>query len=62
MKHVNELRFEGDSPWVKAMNEANDYWTKYCDDSLSDEEREDNYESWHQIRYEIETGRYGNSM
>lgn len=60
MIHVNEIKFDGDTPWIKAMNLANDYWTKYCDGSLSEKERHDNYESWSQIRYEIETGKYGN--
>ena len=55
MIHVNELKFEGDSPWVKAMNRANDYWTKYCDETLPEKERHDNYEYWSQIRFEIES-------
>ena len=24
MKHVNEIKFEGDTPWIKAFNEASD--------------------------------------
>lgn len=58
MIHINELRFEGESPWVIAMNLANDYWNKYQNTNLSEKERNDNYESWMQIRYEIETGKY----
>lgn len=60
MKHINEIRFKGDTPWTKAMNEANDYWTKYCDESLTKEDRHFNFEQWSQIKYEIETGRYNN--
>lgn len=58
MKHINEIRFEGDTPFEEAMNIANDYWTKFTDVRLSEKERDDAYESWAQIRYELETGKY----
>lgn len=58
MKHINELRFEGETPFEKAMNIANDYWTKWFNETLSQKERDDAYESWMQIRYELETGKY----
>ena len=58
MKHINEVRFKGDSPFEKAMNIANDYWTKFSDETLPEKERDDAYESWAQIRYELETGKY----
>jgi len=61
MTHVNELRFDGDTPWIKAMNKANEYWTKYCDETISEKERYDYYESWSQIRFEIESGMHGNN-
>lgn len=61
MKHVNELRFEGDTPWIKAFNEASDHFTKYMDDTLSTEDRHFHYEQWGLIRYELESGRYGNN-
>lgn len=61
MKHVNELKFEGDTPWIKAFNEASDCWSKYCDESLTEKERHNNYYLWSQIRYELESGRHGNN-
>jgi hypothetical protein len=61
LKHVNEIKFEGDTPWVKAFNEASDHWLKYCDGSLTKEERHFNFEQWSIIRYELESGRYGNN-
>ena len=61
IKHVNELEFEGDTPWVKAMNLASDYFVKMTDENLSKEEKENAYESWCQIRYEIESGVHGNN-
>lgn len=59
--HINEIKFEGDTPWIKAMNQASEYWNKYCDESLTKKEKDDAYECWSQIRYEIETGKYGNN-
>ena len=56
--HINEIQFKGDSPWIKAMNQASVYWSNYCDESLSEKQRNNAYESWMQIRYEIETGKY----
>lgn len=61
MIHVNELTFKGDTPWVKVMNLASDYYTKMCDESLSEKERNNAYESYLQIRYEIESGVHGNN-
>ena len=61
MIHVNELKFSGETPWVKAMNLASDYFVKMNDESLSKKDRENAYESWCQIRFEIESGVYGNN-
>jgi len=61
MMHVNELTFEGETPWIKAMNESNYYWTKYCDESLSKEEQHKNFTLWQDIRMDIEMGLYGNN-
>ncbi len=61
MTHINEITFEGDTPWVKAMNLAHKYYEKGCDENLSEKERQDARESWYQIRYEIESGCYGNN-
>ncbi len=61
MIHVNELKFEGETPWVEAMNRANYYYERYCDDTMTEAERENAYESWCQIRYEIESGVHGNN-
>lgn len=60
MKHVNEIKFEGDTPWVKAMNKANEYWIKY-NNASDDKNREMYYEMWLQIRFEIESGIHGNN-
>lgn len=61
MIHINELTFKGDTPWVKAMNLASDYYIKSYDENFSRKERDDAYESWCQIRYEIESGVHGNN-
>lgn len=61
MIHVNEIRFEGDSPWVKAMNKANDYYTKSIDNRLTDSERQLNHDLWFDIKFNIEIGMYGNN-
>lgn len=61
IKHINEIKFKGETPWIKAMNIASDYWTKFNDESLTEKERHDAYECWSQIRFEIETGCHGNN-
>lgn len=61
LKHVNEIRFEGATPWIKAMNQANEYYMKSIDISLTEEERNKNHNLWFDIRYAIENGVYGNN-
>lgn len=61
MIHVNEIKFEGDTPWVKAMNKANDYFTKSVDNSLTEKERQENHDLWFDLKFEIEMGVYGNN-
>ena len=57
IKHINEIKLEGETPWIKAFNEASDYWKKYCK-ATTEKEKDDAFEQWSQIRYEIETGKY----
>lgn len=61
MIHVNELRFEGETPWVKAMNQANDYYMKSVDDQITEAERQLNHDLWFDIKFNIEMGVYGNN-
>jgi len=61
IKHINEVTFKGDSPWVKAMNKASEHWKNYCDDTLSDEEQKKAFLQWQDIRFQIETGCFGNN-
>lgn len=58
MIHINEIKFKGTTPWELAMNEASEYWTNYCNESLSKEEQDHNLQKFLSIRYEIETGKY----
>jgi hypothetical protein len=58
MVHINQIRFEGKNSWEEAMNIANDYWTRFCDENLTQKERDNAFECWMQIRYELETGKY----
>lgn len=60
MKHVNEIRFEGETPWVKAMNEANDYWIAY-NKATTEKEKDMYFDMWSDIRCEIELGLHGNN-
>lgn len=61
MKHVNEIKFEGNTPWEKAMNEASHYYIKSIDDSLTKEERDRNHNMWFDLKFAIELGLYGNN-
>ena len=60
MTHINELKFEGGTPWIKAMNLASNYYAIWKN-STDKKEAGDAYESWCQIRYEIESGVHGNN-
>jgi len=56
MIHVNELKFKGETPWVKQFNLCSDLWQKATDESLSEEEREEAVEMWTQERWMLEQG------
>jgi len=60
MKHVNEIKFEGDTPWIKAMNKANEYWTKY-NNAQTEKEKDEYFFKWTDMRFEIESGVHGNN-
>lgn len=61
MKHVNEIKFKGETPWIKAMNKASDYYIKSMDDSLTEDERNKNHNLWFDLKFDIEMGVYGNN-
>lgn len=61
MKYINEIKFEGDNPWVKAMNECNTYYMNSIDETLSKEEQERNHNLWFDLKFNIELGVYGNN-
>lgn len=60
IKHVNEIRFEGDTPWIKAMNLANEYWTAY-NNADNEKDKDEYFYKWTDIRFEIESGMHGNN-
>jgi len=60
MKHINEIKFDGNTPWVKAMNKANEYWTAY-NTATSEKEKDKYFYMWSDIRFEIESGMHGNN-
>lgn len=53
MKHVNEIKFEGDTPWVKAMNKANEYWTAF-NNATTEKEKDKYFDMWLNTWSEIE--------
>lgn len=59
MIHVNEIKFEGDSPWVKQFNYCSDLWAKATDKNSSEEERDKYFRKWETARFELETGVHG---
>jgi len=61
MKHVNEIRFEGKTPWIKAMNKANEYYVNSMDERLTEAERSLNHDLWFDTKFDIEMGVYGNN-
>lgn len=61
MKHVNDIKFKGDTPWVKAMNKANEYWTAY-NTATTEKEKDKFFYMWSDIRFEIESGMNGNNI
>jgi len=59
--HVNEIKFEGETPWIKQFNLCSDYWQKYTDESLSEDEREVYGRKWQNARYELESGAHNDN-
>ena len=56
MIHLNEIKFEGETPWIKQFNLCSDYWQKYTGQSLSEQERQEAGEMWTQERWVLEQG------
>jgi len=56
IKHVNEITFEGETPWIKQFNLCSEYYQKSTDETLSVEEREKFKGKWMTARWELETG------
>jgi hypothetical protein len=58
MKHINEIKFEGEDRWTKQFNLCSDLYCKHSDMSLSEDEREDALNLWIEERQRLELGIY----
>lgn len=56
--HVNEIKFEGDSPWILQFNRCSDLWQQYTNGALSPEEREAAGQEYTRERIALEMGYY----
>lgn len=56
MIHINEITLEGDDDWTKQFNKCSSYWQKAFDNSLSEEDRELNFNMWMEERQRLELG------
>jgi hypothetical protein len=41
MKHIHEIKLEGEGEFVERFNDISDYWQKANDPNLSEEERKE---------------------
>jgi hypothetical protein len=56
MKHINEIKLEGDSKFIEQFNDCSDYWQKAHDQNLTEEERKEALEIWFVKRQCLELG------
>jgi hypothetical protein len=58
IKHINEIKLNGDDKFTEQFNLCSDYYQKSQDELLSNEERKNYFEGWLQERYRLESGNY----
>jgi hypothetical protein len=58
IKHINEIKLEGDDTFTKQFNHCSDLYQKFNDETLSEEEREEYYQKWYMARQCLELGIY----
>ena len=56
MKHINEIKLDGDSKFIEQFNLCSEYYQKANDESLPEEEREKYYKLWFEERQRLELG------
>ena len=56
--HINEIKLEGEDRFTKQFNKCSDYFQKAFDKSLSEEEREENFNMWFDEKQRLELGIY----
>lgn len=56
--HINEIKLQGNDPWTEKFNLCSEYFQKWNDESLSEEERHIYGEMWLQERQSLEMGIY----
>lgn len=54
MIHINEIKLEGKSEFVKQFNMCSDLYRKMMDYTLSDKEREEYFEQYQAARWKLE--------
>ena len=58
MKHINEIKIDGEGKWNKQFNLCSELFMKAQDESLTEEERKNYLDKWFEERQRLELGIY----